>query len=318
MNLFLIVLQSVLALIGIGILGFWILRRGIIPETLLSFLSRLAIDIALPSVVFAGIILNFDPKKIPDWWQLPLWWAAFQCVALALVFATGFFSQKTTRSEFALSLFFQNGLFFPLIIITGLFGAGSPYAVQLFIFILFHPVLFFSTASLFFRKKGSEQKGKLNMARIVNPVLVSTAFAVAVRLAGLEVYLPRFLVTIFTMLGNMTLPLLMIILGGSLYVDFQKAGTIYFKEILKFVAIKNFLFPLVFIGLLVLTRPDYGIALIIFLESAVPPITGIPVFAEREKGNVSITNQFILATFAVSVISIPLMFTLFTRFFPVP
>jgi len=39
---------------------------------------------------------------------------------------------------------------------------------------------------------------------------------------------------------------------------------------------------------------------------------------ERGGGNVSIANQFILASFAVSVISIPLAFMLFSRFFPMP
>jgi predicted permease len=110
----------------------------------------------------------------------------------------------------------------------------------------------------------------------------------------------------------------MIILGGSLYIDFQKKGRIYYGEILKFVLVKNFLFPLVFIGLLVLMRPDYNIAIIMLLESAVPPITGVSVHAEREGGNASIANQFILASFAVSIVSIPLMFTFFSRFFPMP
>jgi malate permease and related proteins len=318
MNIFAIVLQSVLALIGIGVLGFWILKRGIIPENILSFLTRLAIDIALPCVVFAGIVLNFDPKKTPDWWQLPVWWMVFQAVALALVLVTTPLSQKSTRSEFALSLFFQNGLFFPIIVISGLFGAGSSYAVLLFIFILFHPVLFFTTARFFFRRKGEKARGTLKLARVINPVLVATIIAVSLRLAGFETYLPRFLFTMLTMVGGMTLPLLMIILGGSLYVDFQKKGRIYYGEILKFVVIKNFLFPLVFIGLLVLVHPSYGLALIIFLQSAVPPITGTSVHAAREGGNGSITNQFILASFAVSVVSIPLMFTLFSRFFPMP
>jgi predicted permease len=318
MNIFTIVFQSVLALIGIGVLGFWILKRGIIPENVISFLSRLAIDIALPCVVFAGIVLNFDPKKMPDWWQLPLWWMAFQSMSLALVFVTTRLSQKSTRAEFAISLFFQNGLFFPLIVISGLFGSSSPYAVLLFIFILFHPVLFFTTARSFFRKKGRQAKGTLNPARIVNPVLIATVIAVSLRLAGFETYLPRFLVTMFTMVGGMTLPLLMIILGGSLYIDFQKKGRVYYWEILKFVAVKNFLFPLVFIGLLVLARPAYSIALIILLQSAVPPITGTSIHAEREGGNASITNQFILSSFAVSAVSMPLMFTLFSRFFPIP
>jgi malate permease and related proteins len=116
----------------------------------------------------------------------------------------------------------------------------------------------------------------------------------------------------------MTLPLLMIILGGSLYIDFQKKGKIYLKEILKFVAIKNVVFPLVFIGILALIRLDYNIALIIFLQAAIPPITGTPIVAEREGGNPSIANQFILASFVFAIVSIPLLFTLFSNYYPTP
>lgn len=319
MNIFNVVFQSVLALIGIGVLGFWILRRGIIPENVIGFLSRIAIEIALPCAVFASIILNFNPKKLPDWWQLPLWWLAFASVALVLTLITMFLSQKSTRREFALSIFFQNGLFFPLIIISGLFGAASPYTAQLFIFVIFHPVLFFATSHLFFREKGGkEEKHKPNLKRIINPVLVSTMLAVFFRLAGMEAYLPDFLVTMLNIVGGMTLPLLMIILGGSLYIDFQKKGKIYIIEILKFIFIKNIIFPLVFIGLLLLIRPEYGIALIIILESSVPPITGTSIAAGREGGNAAITNQYLLASFIFSIISIPLMFTLFNNFFPKP
>ncbi len=319
MNVFNVVLQSVLAMIGIGVLGFWILRRGIIPENVIGFLVRLAIDIALPCVVFAGIIVNFTPKQFPDWWQLPLWWLLFAAVSLALTLITTFLSQKGTRSEFALNLFFQNGLFFPLIVISGLFGANSPYIIHLFIFIILHPVVFFSASHFFFRKKGdADRKHKLNLQRIINPVLLATILAIGIRLAGIETYLPPFLVTMLTMLGAMTSPLLMIILGGSLYIDFQKKGKIYVKEIIKFVVIKNIVFPLVFIGLLLLIRPEYSVALIMLLESAVPPITGTPVVVEREGGNASISNQFILASFIFSIVSIPVMFTLFSSFFPMP
>ena len=230
-----------------------------------------------------------------------------------------FLSQKSTRGEFAMSMFFQNGLFFPLIVLTGLFGAGSPYIVQLFIFVIFHPLLFFGTSYLFLKKKsGDGGKRKVNLQRIINPVLVSTILAVGIRLPGLEVYLPDFIVTMLSLLGDMTLPLIMIILGGSLYIDFQKKGRIYIWEILKFIAVKNVIFPLVFFGLLLLVRPDYNVALIIFLQSAVPPITGVPIITEREGGNTSITNQFILASFVFSIISIPLIFILFTTFFPIP
>jgi len=318
MEIFASIFQSVLALISIGVLGFWILKRGIIPDTVITFLTRLAVDIALPCVVFAGIFVNFDPGKMPDWWQLPLWWALFQTIVLGLVLVFRLLGRKDTRSEFSMSLFYQNGLFFPLIVVSGLFGSSSQYSVMLFIFCIFHPVLMFTTAHFFFRKEGHEQKSSINIARVINPVLISTVLAVTVKLTGIYSYLPSFLITVFTMVGAMTLPLLMIILGGSLYIDFQRKGNIYLVETLKFVLVKNFIFPLIFLGLLILINPEYSIALIILLQSAVPPATGTSVRAAREGGNVAIANQFILASFAVSVVSIPLMFTLFSKYFPAP
>jgi len=326
MHIFNITLQSVAALLAIGVLGFWIIRRHMMPENILRFLAILAIDIALPCIVFANIVTQFSPSSFANWWHYPLWWLAFSAIALILSLVTMFVSAKATRREFVISLFFQNGIFFPLIIISGVFGPTNPYIPILFIFIAFHPSLYFSTNHLFFKKstiqgeKNIEDKGKnrLRLGRILNPVLISTVAGTAIKLSGADSHLPTFIVTVFQMLGGMSLPLLMLILGGSLYVDFQNKGPLYVKEIIKFVLIKNALFPLVFIALLVFARPAYPIAMILFLQSAIPPITAIPIETERQGGNRFITNQFILASFVFSIISIPFMFNLFTIYFPMP
>jgi predicted permease len=326
MHIFNITLQSVAALLAIGVLGFWIIKRHILPENILRFLAILAIDIALPCIVFANIITQFSPSSFANWWHYPLWWLVFSAIALILSLVTMFVSAKATRREFLISLFFQNGIFFPLIIISGIFGPTNPYTPILFIFIAFHPSLYFSTNHLFFKKtalqagKNIEGKRKhpIRLERLLNPVLVSTAAATAIKLSGADSHLPTFIITVFQMLGGMSLPLLMLILGGSLYVDFQNKGPLYIKEIIKFVLIKNVVFPLILIALLVFTRPAYPIAMILFLQSAIPPITAIPIDAERQGGNRSITNQFILASFVFSILSIPFMFNLFARYFPMP
>jgi predicted permease len=314
MDIFIIVLESVLVLLGIGVIGFWIARRNIIPENVLGFLSTLALDIALPCTVFANIMVNFSPSEFPNWWQLPLWWLFFTAVALILTLITGYISDKNTRAEFNISLFYQNGIFFPLIILSGIFGTNTPYIAQLFIFIMFHPTLFFSSYQLFFRRAG----GTIRWSRILNPVLIATFIAIIIQIAGIKDYLPEFIISIFEILGAMALPLVMIILGGSLYLDFRQKGQFYYKEIIKFLIIKNIVFPLVFLAILMLLKPSYNIALIFILQSAVPPITGIPIVTERVGGNKSITTQFVFSSFVLSVISIPAIFHLFSHFFPMP
>jgi len=316
MDIFWVVLQSVLVLLGIGVIGFWITRRGVVPENVHGVISRIAIDIALPCMVFAGIVANFTPKTMPDWWQLPLWFFFFTGITLMMTLVSMLFAKKETRGEFAMNLFYQNGLFFPIIIISGVFGTGSEYLPLLYIFIMFHPVMFFSTYHLFFRNKGSQVKMK--WSRIVNPILVATIVGVSVQLAGLRDYLPDFVKSIFQILGGMALPLTMIILGGSLYLDFKQRGKFYFKEILKFLTIKNIIFPLLFLGIAVLLKPSYGLALLFVLQAAVPPVTNTPILTERAGGNKSISTQFVFSSFIFSVISIPLIFWLFSHYFPTP
>lgn len=315
MDIFLVVFQSVLVLLGIGIIGFWVTRRNVVPENVLGFLSTLATDIALPATVFASIMINFEPVEFPNWWQLPLWWLAFTVIAFVLSFIFRFVSARETRSEFTLALFFQNGIFFPLIILSGVFGTGTPYIAQLFIFMMLHPTLFFSTYQLFFKKVPGQP---LRWQRILNNVFFATVVAIGLKAAGISEHFPGFLVDIFQILGNMALPLVMIILGGSLYLDFKQKGKIYWGEISKFIIVKNILFPLAFTGILLLVKPDYNIALMFLLQAAVPPVTAVPILTERAGGKRNIATQFVLASFVASMVTIPAMFLLFDRFFPMP
>ena len=320
MSIFLITLQAVLALLGIGLLGFWIIGRKRVPSDTLVFLSSLAIDIAIPLLVLANLISDFSPQEYPDWWRMPLWWLGFAIVSLALSLSASFLVRKEIRSEFTISLFYQNGLFFPILIIEGLFGGDNPYLVPLFLFVIFHPSMVFSTYTLFFGKR--IQKEKLNWRRIVNPVLVATIVGLIIGLVSVNEYIPKFLIIIVTMVGAIATPLFMLILGGNIYNDFMyKADNgkrWYIPEVVKFVVIKNVVFPLIFLALLLWLRPNSTIALIVMLQAAVPPITAIPIFVERCGGNRQIASQFIFASFVLSIVSIPALLYLFSRFFPIP
>ena len=150
MTIFITILESVGVLLGLGILGFYIIGRRIMPGNVLVFLSPLALDIALPCLMFVSIIKNFTLENFPNWWSIPLWWIFFTILTLSLTLTTMFISRKETRREFAASLFYQNGIFFPLAIITGLYGENTPYLVVLFLFISFHPAMFFQYIPFFF------------------------------------------------------------------------------------------------------------------------------------------------------------------------
>jgi len=315
MSVFISTFESVAVLLGIGVLGFWIIRKRILPGEILGLLSPLALDVALPSLIFVKIIRDFSPSESPDWWQLPIWCFFFVACAVVLTLMATFISKKDTRREFAISLFYQNAIFFPLAIIGGMYGDDSPYLVFLFLFTIFYPAFFFSTYRFFFKEK---EKRALDWKKIIHPVLMVTLLAIAIRLAGIQDVIPGFVVSALALVGGMAIPLLMVILGGNIYMDFQQKGQLQFVEITKFVIVKNIVFPLVFLGILLVVRPAYHIALLILLESAIPPVTAVPLVTERSGGNRAMVNQFLVASFIFSLISISIMVWLFSQFFTPP
>jgi malate permease and related proteins len=320
MNVLLITFQAVAALLGIGVLGFWVIGRKRIPGSAISLLNSIAIDMALPCLVLSNIMTQFSPREYPGWWQMPLWWLGFTLVSLALSLLTAFLVKKELRGEFATGLLYQNGIFFPLLIISGLFSQPAQYLVQLFLFIFIQPSIVFSTYPFFYAHRPAEEK--LNWRRVFNPVLVVTLIGLAVGLAGVKSYVPNFVNMILIMVGGMATALFMLILGGNVYNDFKdrkgNGGGIYVREVLIFTLVKNLLYPLVFLGILLLIKPEFPIALIIMIQAAIPPITAIPIFAQRSGGNRAIASQFVLASFIFAIVTIPAMLLLFSRYFPFP
>jgi malate permease and related proteins len=179
----------------------------------------------------------------------------------------------------------------------------------------------FSTYSFFYRGKDRIAQ-PFNLRRLINPVLVTTIVGLAITLIGLKAYVPDFVKTIVVAVGAMASPLFMLILGGTVYHDIwgQEEGQrhVYWSEIVKFVLMKNILFPAVLLGLLVWLRPDYAVALIIMLQAAVPPVTAIPIFAERSGGSRTIASQIVVGSFLASIVSIPVVILVFSHFFPFP
>ena len=71
MDLFITTFESVVVLLVIGLIGFYIVKKEVLSKNVLGVLSPLALEIALPSLIFARIITTFTPDQYPNWWQLP-------------------------------------------------------------------------------------------------------------------------------------------------------------------------------------------------------------------------------------------------------
>ncbi len=314
MNIFLSTLQAVGVLLGIGIVGFYILSRKIVPKSILKVLSPLVIDVGMPCFVFANILQNFNKDTISDWWQYPLWWVLFTILFLILTIVSLQFIKKKNRGDFGIALFYPNAVFVPIAVIAGLFGTNDPMMAKLFLFVIIYPAFFFNTFFYFFKKNNLYQK---KIKNIFNPILVSTIIAMIVTLAGLQSKVPNFIIETCKLIGNISLPLIMIYIGGNIYVDFQNRQKIQVKELIVFLILKNLVFPFVVLALLIIIRPDPSVAFLILLLSAVPPITAIAIIGKEYNRNIALINQFLVSSFIFSIITIPVFVYIFNYYFEI-
>ena len=307
MNMFIVVAQSVGIMFFIGALGFLVAKRRLVPTDVLDLLSPLVLKIALPSLIFFRIIKTFNPADFPDWYLYPIYWVIFTIAAIIMANLFKRLFQKDIQEETNLSLVFQNGLFIPIIVITETFGAESSLLIDLFLFTIFYPAFFFNTYHLFF-KQGQQQ---FSLKKTINPVLIATSLGLILKFTHGDQLIPEFILTALKMVGGMTIPLLMLIIGGNIYVDLQKTGTIVWVEIIKFIVIKNILFPILGMGIILFFKLEYNIAFIIVMQAAAPPVTALPIFALRAQGNREIVNQYLASSLLFTLVSLPVILFVF-------
>ena len=301
---------------GIGVLGFAILARKTVPLEVLKVISPLVLEVSLPCMIFYNIITRFDPARMPHWWKLPLWWAGMMGFFLILTLIGMQYVHRRCKGEAAISLFYPNATFFPIGIIPIVYGPDTILLVELFIFTLLMPIVVFNGYTFFFRSKSPERKFSLADSKIMNPILVATILAIGLKVARIDSSLPGFVITITEIVGATALPLLMLNIGGNVYVDFKRRGRLDFGASARFVLTKNVLFPAATLGLILLVKPPQSVATLIMIQAAMPPLSAVPVLTERVRGNVPLVNQFLISSFIFSILTIPLSLWCFDILYP--
>lgn len=307
MNIFLITFQAIAILLIIGFIGFWSISKKIVPLKALDVLSPLIIEISIPALIFVNILTKFDANKLSNWYFLPLWWVIYTLFILILTLVIGKFIKIP---EFKLGLIYPNSVFIPIALIPSLFVGNSLMMVELFIFTILSPVFVFNSYFYFYKIEG-----KFNFKKLFNPILIATILSMILVLTGVGDYVPNIIIKVGKMLGGLALPLVMILIGGNIYVDFRKRGKLNFKLILTFVLFRNIILPIVILCLLFWIKPNPEIAFLIFLMTIVPPLTAIPILVERAKGHIALANQFIVFSLLFSSITIPLWLMIFNKYY---
>jgi predicted permease len=311
------------------IVGGWLARRrGFLAADFTATLSRLVVDVAFPALVFTQMLRTVDAAALRDGWIGPVACGLLIVVAyfVGLLLAP-VFTGKGQRNTFIFLVAIPNWIFLPLPIAQALYGdtgvrtvllcnAGAQVVLWSFGVWILH---------------GSIRQAARNL--LTNIGLWATAVGIALALllpaardfetANPEslspgMMLPAALVQALAMVGSLTIPLSLLVIGaqlGELTIAIHR-----FPKVLWGVLLSRLLFaPLVTVAIgFALIKVGFVIPeetrMIIYLIATMPVAISCSVMAERFRGDVALAAEGIFYSTFFSLLTVPAIFFLIQRF----
>ena len=204
-------LQVMVVLFIIVVLGYALCKLGYMGEDFDRKLSSIVVDVTCPLLILSSVMGESLPDRTLI---LPLLGVGFLTYVLLLVF--GFFvprliaADRDDQGMIGFALMFANVGFIGYPIVSSIFGTKAVFYAAL----LNMPNTFFIFTAGVMLVKGEYSVRKLNLKLLFSPAMIA-AF-VAALLVALDVHTPEIVARPVTMVGNITVPAALMIIGSSM------------------------------------------------------------------------------------------------------
>lgn len=308
----------------LGSIGFLLVRKRLISEDGLRILSRLVIEVTLPLLIFCQFVERFSFSAFSNWWIFPI----LSLIITALGFLCGeailiLHKEMPNKKEFLSLLGFQNSGYLPLILIATILPFPQREAMlnYLFLFLLGFNLVIWSFGVWFLRSSCPESElaggnaticlKNFELGSLFSPPVLATIISLFLIAVGLNKFVPSVIIKLLKMIGECTMPLAMLVVGGNL------AQIRIFKmektAIASLVVTKLIFFPLVVLFILIIFKVNPLIGLLILLQAAMPSATSLSLIARHYKLEEEFLNQGIFITHIASLITIPFLLGIYGR-----
>lgn len=299
-------LLQVMSLAGCG---YFLFRRKMIDQTGIALLSRLVVNVFLPCFIFDHLLTEFTFSQYPYWWVFPL--ISFGVTLSG--FGVGhllvrIFKKVPDRSQAVALMSFQNSGYLPLLLIANIFQ--GPQAQTLYVYIFLFLIGFdLATWSLGVWLLTHQKLDRFDLRQMVNAPIVSIGVSLLIVFLGFKSSVPEMIFKPMQLLGACTLPLSMLVVGGSLaQVLFSKA---HWPGIGVIILGKLLILPVLALGVVQIIKPDFLVGFLIVLEAAVPSAISLSVIAQQHRLQDEFLSQGLVVTHLVSMVSLPIFLSIY-------
>lgn len=318
--------QAMAVIFVVGLVGWVSARRQWLTPEGIQALTRLMIDVIVPSKLGISMIRAFDMKTLGESGILvfmALGWT-FGGMFLGFLACRLWRGDTWAQDKAIISLCaFQNGFYLPLPLAAALvprdqFDLAAVYigATVLVLSSLQWTIGVWLVRGESFNRKPANIRESLSQS--VSPPMLSVllgaalAFVPGIRPAALHLPgaspLLRILLDSISFMGEAMAPLAAIMLG-ALIAGCQVGTTLRWRAVLIPFAIRMLLMPAIAFwtlnwGFLRGTPPL--VALVLLIEAASPPATNLSVAARRYEGEWPLVSVVLLVTYVLALVSLPL------------
>lgn len=300
-------IQSILCLIIIIGVGFYLTKIGWFNDSTSNLFAKLVTNISLPPLMIWTVTNSFDKEMIlgSSKGLIIAFASIIICFLLSFVIAK-LVIPKDRQGTFQIMFSMSNTIFIGLPVNVALFGEKSiPYAL---LYYVANTTLFWTMGVFLLAKDGgADGKGIISLKTlktIFSPPLVS--FFIAVLLVLTEIRLPSFILDTSKYLGNLTTPLSLMFLGITAHsLDLKK---INLSLDLVLLSIGRFIISPLLVFALAYFIPIPSLMFKVFvIQAAMPIMAQTAIMAKTYNADYEYATIMISATTAASLVVIPIL-----------
>lgn len=294
------VIAKIAVLFCVLLAGYYAKKRAFLSDSTPRSLSLFLVNVTQPCMIVSSFDMDYAPEKM----RLGLIILACSIgihLALALI-GRGLFARVNAPDEnrvFRYAFLFANCSFLGFPILDAIFGRGVGVFYGTFYCIMFN--VFNFTYGIRLLRRGRGEKPRWWQA-IVNPGVGATIVGILVYLSPWR--LPPILYNALSMIGDLTFPLSMVIIG-ALLASMKPKTLVSDKRLYAFCLCKMIALPLIAIGICKLFSLSGEVPLLCVTMCAVPSATSAAIFAESYQSDSLLAARIVGLSTLCSVVTLP-------------
>ena len=291
------------------IMGFILSRWKFVPSNAQAVLSKLENCVFIPALVLGTFISNFTAEKLSTAWELLLGSLGLGILAIGLsLLCVRFCSKdKYERNIYTYGLCFSNFGFMGNAVVSALFpDIFLEYLI--FTLPLWSLIYLWGVPVLLLGDSSSKPTLAQRLKNFVNPMFVCTILGMVIGL--LDIPIPQFFSSAVSTAGSCMSPVAMLLTGMTI-AQFNLKDVLRIKSVYLVTALRLLVFPLLFLGVMLLVQMPSTFATCAICSLAMPLGLNTIIIPSALGRDTKVASGMALVSHVFSCLTIPVILMLF-------